>query len=126
MDLTSRRQRCEQANEVIRAIASCGRKFFSHDKGLARFEVDERGRVWFCDDWSGKRVYTHVAWLGRGFTHGGTLNALVRGMARYIVHGKPMRPEWFDGEHWGYGEDIAKVREAARALTSEAAMAQSS
>lgn len=49
--LKQKRIRAEHANDLIKTIASHGRKFFLHANSgrLAKFEVDNRGRVWFID-----------------------------------------------------------------------------
>lgn len=120
--IDERRYRAEKINVLIAAIASCGRRFFHHQGNIARMEVDERGRVWWVDHYSGKQVYTHRQWLGRGFTSGGTLNRLVCAFRDYIMTGAPVKrghfgpwPEWIcDGDPWGYGEDMEKVRVAAK------------
>ncbi|SER37697.1 MULTISPECIES: hypothetical protein [Pseudomonas] len=122
----SKQQRLEQANEFIKVVGSHGRRFFynkTHDR-YARLELDARGRVWFIDDYSGKRVYTHETTFTskwRGFTHGGTLKDLVKALREYVVHGKPLHPgyvaperSWSEGNIWGYGpEEARKVRQEA-------------
>ncbi len=128
--LTAKQQRAEQVNQAIRIIADHGRRFFfsaSHQR-YASMEVDERGRVWFVDDYSGKRIYTHrTPWGGRwrGFTHGGTLRGLVEEFREYIRTGKQLHPGYLgpereritDGNIWGYApEDMQKVRALAGAL----------
>ncbi|BCD83634.1 hypothetical protein PSm6_00410 [Pseudomonas solani] len=128
--LAAKQQRAEQVNQVIRIIADHGRRFFfsaSHQR-YASMEVDERGRVWFVDDYSGKRIYTHrTPWGGRwrGFTHGGTLRGLVEEFREYIRTGKQLHPGYLgpereritDGNIWGYPlEDMQQVRTLAGAL----------
>ncbi len=124
----SKQQRAEQVNEAIKIIGSHGRRFFyseNHDR-FARMEVDARGKVWFIDDYTGKRVYTHKTGFGgrwRGFSHGGTLRSLIEAFRDYISHGKPLHPGYLgpqrlsDSNIWGYQEeDMQKVRETAGAL----------
>ncbi|MFB8829101.1 hypothetical protein ACE0DR_06250 [Azotobacter sp. CWF10] len=126
---TNKQQRLEHCNQLLQVIARHGRRFFysaDHDR-VAILDLDARGRVWFIDDYSGKRVYTHPTGFGsrwRGFTHGGTLRSLVEALRDYIVTGEPMprgyiAPErtWTDGDIWGYGPEAAKaVREEAYAI----------
>lgn len=120
-----REQRVEHANELIRMIGSHGRRFFwsSKHQRFARLELDARGRVWFVDDHTGTRVFTHRT-NGRwsGFTHGGTLRSLVDDMRDYIMLCRPI-PHWRIAPEqmgdptkdiWGYG------LEAAEALRTEA------
>lgn len=126
--LPLKQQRCEHVNQAIRIIAEHGRRFFfSEDKNrYASMEVDPRGKVWFIDDYSGKRIFTHeTVWGGRwrGFTHGGTLKDLVKAFRDYIRTGAPLHtgylgPERFDHNNiWGYDEtDMKAVREQAGAL----------
>ncbi|WP_198387826.1 hypothetical protein [Burkholderia ubonensis] len=89
-------------------------------------EIDARGRVWFVDDYTQKRIYTHdTRGRWRGFTHGGTLRALVEDMRDYIMNGTPV-PRWKiairqlgnpERDVWGYGFEAAEaVRKAAFAL----------
>jgi hypothetical protein len=110
--LTLKRQRAEHVNQVIRVIADHGRRFFysQAENRYASMEVDARGKVWFIDDYSGKRIFTHeTVWGGRwrGFSHGGTLRSLVEGFREYIRTGEPMHrgylgPERFDDSNiWG-------------------------
>ena len=128
---TDRRERLARANAFLRAIASCGRRFFftprspHQEERVAHLEVDERGRVWFVDDYSGKRIYTHYRGAWRGFTHGGTLKGLILYLREYLVRGLLLPrgslgpwPDWVggNGDLWGYGLDMKKVRQSARDL----------
>lgn len=127
--VTERRERAEHANQLIRVIADHGRRFFWNEKHqrYASIEVDAGGRVWFIDDYSGKRIYTHWTPFGnkwRGFTHGGTLRTLVECMRDYIVDGKRIArwriaQESLHGTEdiWGYGRLAAfETRTKAWAL----------
>lgn len=89
-------------------------------------EVDHRGKVWFIDDYSARRIFTHKTSRGgrwRGFSHGGTLRSLADAFREYIRTGEPISrfylgPERFDDSNiWGYDEEGMKaVREQAGAL----------
>lgn len=125
--LALKRERCEQANQAIQIIAAHGRRFFysASKQTYASMEVDERGRVWYIDYSSRKRIYTHpTPWnRWRGFSSGGTLRNVVEGFRDFILTGKPLDPfylgpERFNGENiWGYPEgEMQKVREQAGAL----------
>lgn len=126
--LTLKQQRVEHVNQAIRIIGAHGRRFFFNQVAdrYASMEVDQRGKVWFIDDYSGKRIFTHeTVWGGRwrGFTHGGTLHDLVKEFRDYIRTGEPLHPgylgpERFDDSNiWGYDEAGMKaVREQAGAL----------
>lgn len=126
--LALKRQRAAQINQVIRIIADHGHRFF-YSQAINRYasmEVDARGKVWFIDDYSGKKIFTHdTAWGGkwRGFSHGGTLKDLVKEFRDYICTGEPLHlgylgPERFnDSNIWGYDEaGMRAVREQAGAL----------
>jgi hypothetical protein len=128
--LAGRRERAEKANELIKAIASCGRKVFLHnragDEVLSRFEIDPLDRIWFRDGWTGRAIFMHqpgyAKW--RGFTEGGTMRFLIQDLRRFIQFGTLVHASHFGpwpqyicgGDLWGYGEDMAKVREAAKSL----------
>jgi hypothetical protein len=139
-------QRLEHANQLIKIIASHGRRFFWHGgvnrwnpetktstwepaDRYARLEL-RRGRVYLIDDYTQKAVYTHPATFGnkwRGFSHGGTLRSLVEDMRDYVMHGTRI-PRWrivierlgrngLENNVWGYDIESAKaVRAAAYAL----------
>lgn len=128
--LAAKQLRVAEVNQVIFIIANHGRRFFfsQSSQRYASMEVDARGRVWFIDDYSGKRIYTHPTTWGskwRGFTHGGTLRALVEDFRDYICTGTPLNPFVLGPERnnlclgniWGYEPDqMLAVREQAGAL----------
>jgi hypothetical protein len=142
----ARLERLAHANALIRIIASHGHRYFWHGgvhvwdpaaqasvfkpaDRYARLEL-RRGRVYFIDDYTGKPVYTHPSRFGnrwRGFSHGGTLRALVEDMRDYVTHGTPIA-RWkiviqqldradLEDNVWGYeAQAAARVREQAYAL----------
>lgn len=121
-------KRCEEVNVLLVVIASCGRRFFGHEGRVAFFEVDPRGRVWFTEEYSQRRIYTHKTGKWKWFHHGGTLRSLCGDLAAYIAKGTPVPnhfgpwPDWYcEGDLWGYGGDMANVRDAAQAVTAKAA-----
>lgn len=123
-------ERLAHANTLIQAVSAHGRRFFFHAPSgrVASLEMDGVGRVWFVDDYTGKRVYTHKThipsrWLG--FSHGGTLRSLVEALRDYIVAGQQLdawriatpRLNENDGDIWGYGpEASAALREQVLSL----------
>jgi hypothetical protein len=134
--LEEKRERAVIANAIICAIASHGRRFFSlsADKpGIVEgdrtsyFTVDDRGRVWFTDKWSRKRIYTYNG-TWHGFSEGGTLRSVVEMLRDYIT-GKldkvDMRyfgpfQEWrCGGDPWGYGADMQKARDEIAEIIKE-------
>lgn len=111
--------RLDRANDVLRIISEHGRRFFwNESKGrIARFaRID--GYIVFVDDYTGEPILLEP---GRqtGFSHGGTLKTLCLALSAYIASGKPVPPghfgpwpEWVcGGDLWGYGDDMATVRE---------------
>jgi hypothetical protein len=116
--------RVDDANTVIRAIASHGRRFFyspDYDR-YGRFMIDLTGSIRFIDDHTGSRVRIVKGGKWRGFHNGGTCRAIVEALAEYIRTGKTMSrgffgpwPDWInDGDMWGYGaEEMEKVRRDA-------------
>lgn len=107
MEITEENKRLENANKFLRTISKCGRHFFCHKGKVSKLELDSRGRVWFIDAYTDKRVYTHYRFDWRGFTEGGTLRALIVRLRNYIKSGEPfILPAW---NYWGYGNDIFEV-----------------
>lgn len=136
---TTKEERLAHANELIRIIASHGRRFFF----VTRFHSDRfggiwespagrmamltlrRGRVYHFDEYTGKTIYTHWTPFGNqwnGFHHGGTLRNLIEKMRDYVMKGEQIHldfiaPTMRDGKSnlWGYD------REAAFIVRTEAA-----
>ena len=126
---TMKIERTQHANDLIKVISQHGRRFFWNEKAqrTASLELDARGRVWFIDDYSGKRIYIHPVGSREGwrsFSHGGTLRSLIEAMRDYITHDTRLHPEYIAPERmtpgsniWGYSTEAAKaVREAAYTL----------
>jgi len=120
----SREDRVGAVNRLLRVISTTGRSFFRRGDNVAYMEVDARGRIWFVDAYTRKRIYTHYNLGWRGFTEGGTLQFLVKHLRDFIQVGKPLPagelgpwPGWFcGGDLWGYGADMAIVRKEAADL----------
>lgn len=118
--LVHQQERCMHANEVIRLIATHGRKFFSHDDRVAELQLDGRGRVWFLDAYSGVRIYTHYSRRWKGFSHGGTMRGVIECLRNYIKQGEPLpldiicpARQSMDRNIWGYPvEDAHQLRAA--------------
>ncbi len=119
--MSEKDKRLEQANELLKVIANCGRKFFFHNGRVSHFEIDGRGRVWFIDAYREARIYTHyIQGRWHGFSEGGTLRDLVIRLRDYILSGKQVGkvfgpfPDWYsDGDPWGYGSDMQFVYQSA-------------
>lgn len=113
--------RASQANELLKIIASCGRRFFSgrNPTETSRFYVNYRGHVYFWDAYSVRDICLSYKYWGykQGFSHGGTLRDFVSALAWYIRTGEPI-PDCHlpKDNYWGYGDDMEKVRAKATEL----------
>jgi hypothetical protein len=122
-------ERLKRANELLEVIASCGHRFFWSEEfdRVSKFEIGENGRLYFIDKYRGERLpLSHMTsnhWDVK-FTEGGTLQRLIRHLAKFIRTGMPITTQyvfehwenWCTSELWEYGEDMEKVREAAKKL----------
>lgn len=117
--------RVDHINDLIKVIASHGRCFFKRKGVVAYMEKDRNGKVWLVDEYTKNRIY--VAYEGHwfGFSHGGTMKALVERFYAYIKTGKPISVEQLafegyrtDGTNiWGYpAESVKPMRRAALTL----------
>ena len=129
--IEEKRARAAEVNAFVAVIASTGRRFFAHGDTVARMEVDDRGRVWWVDEYNGARIYTHYRGRWRRFTHGGTMKVLVEAFRDYVCTGRKLgaglfrSPSWAcGGDVWGYGEDMELVREASAPLVRQPARAE--
>lgn len=119
-----KQERIGRVNKLLATIGNCGRRFFYHKGTYAKFSQDDRGKIWFQDHWSGKKIYTHYHGPWRGFSGGGTLKALVEALREHIITGEPINPYHFgpwhqslcEGDLWGYGADMEQVRRMAKQL----------
>jgi len=128
--MSTKAERLEHANQLIKVIAAHGRHFFYNDitKVTSKLMTDQRGRVWFLDDYTLKWIFSHeTTWTNkwRGFSHGETLRGLVELMREYIIKGTPIHPYYlgmerrnvYDGNIWGYPDEAIKIiRDEAAAL----------
>lgn len=117
---TTKKERLKNANELIKVLSTCGRKFFQHKGFTSYMEVSAQGHVYFHDYYTKKRIYTHYTRQWSGFTSGGTLRTLIECLRDYITRGEQMHRDYFIpkepgefGNPWGYGKDISIVGEAA-------------
>lgn len=118
-----RHERIKHANELIRVISQHGRRFFwnATAQRVARMELDERGKVWWIDDYRATRVCTEKIggyehrW--QGFSHGGTLKQLAQMIRDYVKTGEQIALGWIAMDCWGYDDEAtAATIEAARNL----------
>lgn len=119
------RERLETANAIVGVIAKYGRHFLSENSDrrepvenpfVSRFLVDVNREVWFVDRYTRKHILVrHHEW--RGWSDGGTLRGIVQHLAEHISAGSPINPGYFGvspdwmSDHWGYGDDMLKVRD---------------
>lgn len=133
-------KRLECANDIIRVIATHGRRFFSSDADwaephadpfIAHFYRDDRNELWFVDSYTRKSILVrHFEWPG--FTNGGTMRAIVEHLADHIETGKPINlsyfspsPQWVNGgDLWGYGNDMALVAKTVASLVKASTMSE--
>jgi hypothetical protein len=116
-----KQQRLLIANGLLEIIGQHGRRFFYHKGIISRLESDQRGRIYFIDSYTNKKVYLHTGSRWRGFTGGGTLRSLIEYLRDFIRTGKTLPkyclgpwPDYLcDGDLWGYGEDMDKIRNYA-------------
>ena len=124
MTLIGEDDRLKRVNELIGVIASCGRRFFKTGDRVARLEIDSNRRIWFVDDHRGIRVFTHRKGEWRKFSNGGTLKRLIERLRDFVKLDRTLPEMTFgpwpdvicDGDLWGYGDDMEKVRDAAQRL----------
>jgi hypothetical protein len=122
---SERKTRVDRANEFIAVIASCGREYFRYEDRIAKFHLDERGRLWFTDAYSQKEIYVCYRYKWHGFSSGGTLRSIIQSLRDYIRTGEPLWKGYFepmlDGScRWAYGhEAMSLVRDAAEKLTDD-------
>lgn len=115
-------QRCARANEFIKVIANCGRRFFyfGPKDRYGHFFIGHDGHLRWRDEYTNKAIYLsgNGNWH-RGFSNGGTLKDVIRMFAHYIRKNRPVNLHQFriDGP-WGYGEAMAQVVDAARRMFS--------
>jgi hypothetical protein len=118
--------RLDKANQMLRVIGSCGRRFFyskEHDR-YASLVLDARGMVFLIDDYTGERIYTHYRGRWQGFSHGGTLKDLIEDFRDYIMRNRllparsfgPWPAHYCGGDLWGYGASMQQVRDEAKRL----------
>jgi len=131
MSMATKHERMVVANLVIEAISQFGRQFFLHKGRVSKFELDSRGRLWFIDGYTQRRIYVAYEGKWRGFTEGGTLRDLIKNLGGFIRSGDPIRrrfgpwPEWIcDGDLWGYGESMGALRARLEAIIPQSAWAK--
>lgn len=120
---TTKEQRIEIVNNIIIKIGSVGRRFFYYkrDGKYGQFKIINN-RIYYVDEYTKDVLYAYsYKHLEKGFSHGGTLNALVLDFSEFIRTGKYTNGKnGYSGlycTHWGYSEvDMKDVQKHAKQL----------
>lgn len=113
----AKQDRIETINKLIKFISERGRRFFYSNRTINMENVDslafmklKNGRIYFVDDYTRKEIYVinnYRDW--NGFSHGGTLRALILDFAEYIRTGKYSNGNNGYGglycQHWGHSDE---------------------
>lgn len=115
----SRQERLEIVNEIMKEIASRGRKFFYHEGMVA--QLVDNGKIYYKAEYGKKKLICLSVPAYRkpnGWFHGGTLFSLVKEFRDYVRTGE--KGNYYSGllsPHWGYPDDeMLAVREKAKQL----------
>lgn len=113
---STKQERIETVNKIIEAIASTGRRFF-YNKGndFTAKIILKKGRLFLIDDYTQQEIYLHMPdyrrW--RNFSHGGTMQGLVRDFKDFIMTGEySNHNNGYGGlycPHWGYSKEEMKT-----------------
>lgn len=116
----TKQDRVEIVNQLIQFISERGRRFFYTKRTIHNDDAHsvasmklKNGRVYFVDNYTTKEMHvvdSYYKW--KGFSHGGTLRALVMDFADFIRTGKHTNGEHGYGglhcSHWGHNDDIQR------------------
>lgn len=109
-----KKERLEAINKLITFISERGRRFFyCKSKDRTAYMKIKNGRVYFVDDYTEEDVYAYTHYTDRnGFSHGGTLWAMVCDFSEYIRKGNDANgSHGYSGlysEYWGYDDESTK------------------
>lgn len=114
----SKQERLEIINKLIKYISEHGRRFFWTKGTVNQDSVEsvafmklKNGRLYFVDNYTLKEIpIIDNGHRWNGFSHGGTLRALVQDFADYIRTGKYSNGNHGYGGlycgHWGHSDEI--------------------
>ena len=113
----NKQERLEIVNKLIKFISERGRRFFWTNSTIngefenTAFMKLKNGRIYFVDNYTQDEVpVLDNGYDWKGFSHGGTLRALVLDFAQFIRTGKDTDGNNGYGglycSHWGHSEDI--------------------
>ncbi|MEX3623544.1 hypothetical protein [Viridibacillus arvi] len=115
-----KQERVEIVNSLIKFISDRGGRYFYKKDTLLRKNANnvaymklKGGRVYFVDDWTEQDVYAYPNGKDRdGFSHGGTLWALICDFGDFIRNGGNTNGSHGYGglysEYWGYDDQSIK------------------
>jgi hypothetical protein len=117
--IEEKQKRVDECNEIIKLIATHGRKFFNYeDRGrqISKLALGKQGRVYFIDGYTGKTIYTHrrfCEWYE--FSEGDTLKGWIEAFRDYITFGGKLNINAIchrgiarkTGNIWGYSDEEA-------------------
>lgn len=115
-------QRLEKINALIKFISERGRRFFysGSNKRVASMKL-KNNRVYFVDHRTGEEVYAYNGFSKKGFSHGGTIWALVCDFSLFIRTGKNTNGTngyggLYSGD-WGHSDEIqTEIIEYAKSI----------
>lgn len=108
----TKQERLECVNKLIEYISEHGRRFFfCKSKEQVAHMILKNNRVYFVDDYTNAEVYAYPTYTDRkGFSHGGTLWALVCEFSEFIRTGQQSNGSQgyggLYGSGWGHSEEI--------------------
>ncbi|MDY0395395.1 hypothetical protein ACFSMW_13370 [Virgibacillus halophilus] len=111
-------ERLDKINKLIKFISGRGRRFFYSNGTVNMDNVEsiafmklKNGRIYFVDDYTQREIAVinnYRDW--NGFSHGGTLRALILDFAEFIRSGKYTNGNNGYGglycPHWGHNDEI--------------------
>lgn len=113
----TKEERLEIVNKLIHYISEHGRRFFYTKGTYTNVDIEsvafmkfKNGRLYFVDNYTETEIPMTARSNWDGFSHGGTLRALVSDFAEYIRTGKYSNGNNGYGglycSHWGHSSDI--------------------
>ncbi|MGE7113926.1 hypothetical protein [Lysinibacillus sp. NPDC047702] len=112
----NKQDRLEAINKLIEFISERGRQFFFREKNRVTGNPQtayikfKNERVYFVDAYTNEEVYAYSGFSHKGFSHGGTLWALVCDFSHFIRTGKSSNGKHgygglYSGD-WGHSDEI--------------------
>lgn len=110
-------ERMAKANELVAAIADCGRRFFYQEgKPSGQFVPDARRGILWRDEYTEAVIDLQPGRSAPRFSHGGSLRSFLGHLRSWVLSGDPP-PMGSFGHSWAYPEaDIERLQDVAREL----------